>query len=197
MWWTLAFYKLVQGGPRLQAWRAILWFEEKFVGRKEKISIAFIRLVCCSNKPNFCCTPNASFDSRVIFKFSVCLFVTQSRDFLLEKRYTTHQQNCKTIFLFLGFGYKVDVRLFPQSADTSWHAGFISHSISCVTFQSLHNWESTFAYCEHGKHISSEKSLKQGQLPISPPSCGHGYPSVFSKLCPWNFHGISLMFSCK
>jgi len=33
-------------------------------------------------------------------KFSVCLFVTQNRDFLLEKRYTTHQQNNKTIFCF-------------------------------------------------------------------------------------------------
>jgi len=42
-------------------------------------------------------------DSWVIFtsKFSVSLFVTQNRDFLLEKRYTTRQQNNKTNYCFL------------------------------------------------------------------------------------------------
>jgi len=43
------------------------------------------RLVCCSNRPNFCCTPNAIFYSRITFKFSVCFFGTENRDFLLEK----------------------------------------------------------------------------------------------------------------
>jgi len=40
-------------------------------------------------------------DSRVIFtsKFSVSLFGTQKRDFLLEKRYTTHQENNKQIIV--------------------------------------------------------------------------------------------------
>ena len=65
--------RIDQGGPRLQAWRAALRFEEKFAGRKRRNSIVDKRLVCCSNRPNFCCAPNAIFDSRVIFKFSVCL----------------------------------------------------------------------------------------------------------------------------
>ena len=42
-------------------------------------------------------------NSRVIFtlKFSVSLFGTQNTGFLLEKRYTTHQQNNKTNYCFL------------------------------------------------------------------------------------------------
>ena len=68
------------------------------MGRKERNTIAIKGLVCCSNRPNFCCTPNRIFDPRVIVKFSVYLFATQNRDFLLEKRYTTHQQTNKTFF---------------------------------------------------------------------------------------------------
>jgi len=42
-------------------------------------------------------------DSRVIFtlKFTVSSFGTQNTDFLLEKMYTTHQQNNKTNDCFL------------------------------------------------------------------------------------------------
>jgi len=39
----------------------------KITGRKERNSTAIKRLVCCSNRPKFCCTPNASFDFRAIF----------------------------------------------------------------------------------------------------------------------------------
>jgi len=91
---------LAQGGPRLRAWRATLRFEEKFAGRKERHSIAIKRLVRCSNRPNFCCTPKATFDFGVILKFCVYLFATQKRYFLLEKWYTAHQQNNKTICFF-------------------------------------------------------------------------------------------------
>ena len=42
-------------------------FEETLVGCKERSSIAIERLVCCSNRSNFFCTPHAIFDSRVIF----------------------------------------------------------------------------------------------------------------------------------
>jgi len=100
--------RLGQGGPRLRAWRATLRFEEKFAGRKERNSIAIRRLVCCSSKPNVCCTPNALLDSRVIFtlKFSVSLFGTQNRYFLPEKRYTTHQQKNKTNYCFLALVIK-------------------------------------------------------------------------------------------
>jgi len=94
-------HKLVQGGPRLRVWRDTLRFEEKFAGRKERNSIEIKRLFCCSNRPKFFCTPNPSFDFRAIFEFSVCLFAAQSRDFLLEKRYTTHQPNIKPIFCCL------------------------------------------------------------------------------------------------
>ena len=68
---------LKQSGPRQREWRAALRFEEKLAGHKERNSIAIERLVCCSNRPNFFCTPNIIFYSRVIFKFSVCLFATQ------------------------------------------------------------------------------------------------------------------------
>ena len=80
-------------------------------------SIAIRKLVCRSNTPNFWCTPNVIFDSRVIFKFSVCLFATQNRNFLLAKRCTRHQQ-IKNHFLFLGFGYKVNVRFNFRSRQT-------------------------------------------------------------------------------
>jgi len=53
-----------------------LGFEEKFVGLKKRNSMVVERLVCFSKRPNFCCTPNAIFDSRVIFKF---LFVCDSK----------------------------------------------------------------------------------------------------------------------
>ena len=94
---------LTQRGPKLRAWRATLRFEEEFAGRKERNCIAIRRLVCYSSRPNVCCTPNAMLDSRIIFtlKFSVSLFGTQNRDFLLEKRYKTHQQNNKTNYCFL------------------------------------------------------------------------------------------------
>jgi len=48
---------LGQASPRLQALKATLQFEEKFAGRKEKNSTAIKRLVCCSNRTNFCCSP--------------------------------------------------------------------------------------------------------------------------------------------
>jgi len=90
-------------GLRLWAWRATLRFEEKFAGGKERSSTAIKIYVCCSNRPIFCCTPDAIFDSRVTYKFYVCLFAAQNWNFLLVKRYTTHQQNNKTIFCFLVF----------------------------------------------------------------------------------------------
>ena len=46
-------FVVLQGGPRLRAWRATLRFKETFAGRKERNSIAIERLVCCSNRPNF------------------------------------------------------------------------------------------------------------------------------------------------
>jgi len=76
---TILLNSLHQGGSRLRAWRATLRFEKKFAGRKERNSTAIKRLVCCSNKLNLCCTPNAIFDYKEIFKFSVCLFVCDSK----------------------------------------------------------------------------------------------------------------------
>ena len=81
---AITYLRVVQDceheGPHYGLWK-------KFAGRKERNSIAIRRLVCCSSRPNVCCTPNAMLDSRVIFtsKFSVSLFGTQNRDFLLEK----------------------------------------------------------------------------------------------------------------
>jgi len=91
---------LCQGGPRRQASRATLRFKEKFAGHKERNSIAIERLVCCSSRPNVFCMPNAIFDYRATFKFSVGLFATQKWNFLLLIRYTTHHQNNKTISCF-------------------------------------------------------------------------------------------------
>jgi len=100
LWVCPVLCYLNQGGPSLREQRAsTIRYEEKFAGRKERNSNAIKRLVCCSNSPNSCCTPEAIFDFRVIFKFSVCLFATQNRDFLLEKRYTTQHQNRKSTFL--------------------------------------------------------------------------------------------------
>ena len=89
---------------------------EKNCGPQWENSNAIKRLVYCSNSPNFSCRPKAIFDSRVIFKFSVCLSATQNGDFLLEKRYATHERNRKTTFI--GFGYKVNVRFSFHSGQT-------------------------------------------------------------------------------
>jgi len=48
---------LKQSGPRLQELRVTLPFEENFAGRKERNAVAIKRLVCCSNRLIFCCTP--------------------------------------------------------------------------------------------------------------------------------------------
>jgi len=88
---------LVQGGPRLREWRAALRFEEKLAGRKERNSIAIERLVCCSNRPNFFCTPIAIFYSRVIFKFSVCLFANQKSTFANYEHGVEHIFSAKSL----------------------------------------------------------------------------------------------------
>jgi len=44
------------------------------------------------------------------------LSATQNGDFLLEKRYATHERNRKTTFI--GFGYKVNVRFSFHSGQT-------------------------------------------------------------------------------
>ena len=81
------------------------------------------------------------FDSRVIANFFACLFPTQNRDFLLEKRYTTHQQNNKTIFCFLVLVIKSMFAIISvvgrRKQACRFHQSF--YCISCVGFQSLHN----------------------------------------------------------
>jgi len=54
---------------------------------------------------------------RQLLILGYCLFATQNRDFLLEKRYTTHQQNRKTTFF--GFSYKVKVHFNIRSPEKS------------------------------------------------------------------------------
>jgi len=156
---------LVQGGPRLQAWRAALWFEEKFAGRKNRKSIVVKRLVFCSNRPKFCCTPNAIFDSRVIFKFSVCLRLKIG---IFWSKKDTQHTNKLTIQFFLGFGYEVNARFNFLGQQTQARMQVSSAILFRDAFQSLSNWESPFAKYEHGEHIFNAKSLKRGQLPGCP-----------------------------
>jgi len=95
------FLLVIPGWSKSASMKGHITVWGKFAGRKERIFIAIKRLVCCSDITKFCCTPNAIFDSRVIFHFSVCLFATQNRDFLLEKWFTTHQQMNKAIFFLV------------------------------------------------------------------------------------------------
>jgi len=91
-------------------------------------------------------------------KFSVCLFATQNKDFLLEKRCTTHQQNNKTNFLFLVFGYKVNVRFNFRSRQTQ--AGMqISSGILFVSLFSCVIIEKAVSKITNTEHIFSAKSL--------------------------------------
>jgi len=101
-------------------------------------SIVVKRLVCCSNGTNFCRTPNAIFDSRVIFKFSVCLRLKIGLDIFCWKKYTQHT-NKLTMQFFIGFGYEVNVRFNFRSQQT--HAGMqvLSAILFRVAFQSLYN----------------------------------------------------------
>jgi len=167
--------KLTQGGPRLRGWRATLRFEEKFAGRKERNSIAIKRHVCCSNRPNFWCTPN------VIFKFSVCLFATQNRDFLLAKRYTTHQQINN---FFFGFGYEVNVHFNFRNRQKQVGMQVSSAILFRVSLFNRVILEKAFLQITNMGSTSSVQSLKRGQLPGCPLGCGPGYPSIISKLLP-------------
>jgi len=68
------YFPLVQGGPRLRAWRAALRFEEKLAGRKERNSTEIERLVCCSNRPTFAARPTQFLILGYILSFLfVCL----------------------------------------------------------------------------------------------------------------------------
>ena len=147
---------LEQGGPRRRAWRPHYGLRKHLRAAKRGTSLqlkysfaVLIDLILLHAIRNF-------WFYRVIFRFSVCLFATQNKDFLLEKRCTTHQQNNKTTFCFLFLVIK-SMSALISSADASRHAGFISHSI-CVAFQLRHNWESTFENHEHGAHLQCKVS---------------------------------------
>jgi len=65
------------------------------------------------------------------------LFATQNRYFLLEERYTTHQQIDNTIFL--GLGYEVNARFNFGSQQTQACMQASSAILFRVAFQSLSN----------------------------------------------------------
>ena len=115
-----------------------------------------LRLVCYSNRPKFCCTPNASFDFRAIFEFSVCLFAAQSRDFLLEKRYTTHQQNSKTLFCFLVLVMKSMSAVISVVSRRKQACRFYQPFYFVCRFSILRTWRA---------HLQRKVS---GQLPVCP-----------------------------
>jgi len=94
--------------------------------------------------------------------------------------------------MFLGFGYKVDVRCNFRSQQTQ--AGMQVSSailIRIVAFQSHHNWESTFPYFEQGEHIFSENSLKRGNCPFAPLVVGLVTLQLFQNCFP----RISVVFA--
>jgi len=183
-WWVCHFKKhryraifhnnLDQGDPRLRAWRATLRFKEKFAGRKERNSTEIERLVCCSNGRNICCTPNAifySFDSRVHFKFSLCLFATYNRDFLLEKKYTTDQQNDKIIFL----GLVIKSMSAVVSAVILFRESLFNRFIVEKTISRLKNMGSTF---------SVQSLLSGGNCPAAPLVAGLFTLELFQNCFP-------------
>jgi len=158
---------------------ATLRLEAKFTGRKERNSIAIKRLAYCSNRLNFCCKPNAIFYSRAIFKFSVCLFATRNWDFLLEKD-TQHTNKITKTFLFLGFGYKVNVRFNFRSQKTQAGIQVSSAVLFRVSLFNRFIIEKGLSQITNSEHIFSIKSLKREKLP----SCTPGYPSIILKLLP-------------
>jgi len=109
------------------------------------------------------------------------LFWTQNRDFLLDKRCTTHQQNNKTTCCFLFLVYKVNVRFNFRSRHTQ-AVMQVSSAILFVSLLSCVMIEKAIWKIMNTEHIFSAKPLKRSQLPGStPPGCGSGYPSIISK----------------
>jgi len=89
--------------PELESCSNPIRIQKVFMLRSKKVFLFWVRGSLGGTSQvgvfNFCCTPNA-IDSRVIFKVSVCFFATQNRNFLLEKRCTTHQQKTNFCFFF-------------------------------------------------------------------------------------------------
>jgi len=94
------------------------------------------------------------------------LFATQSRDFLLEKDTQHTNTKKRNNFCFLVLVIKSMSAVISEVSRRN-QACLISRSISCVALQSLHSWESTFAYYERREHIFSKKSLKRSNCPFA------------------------------
>jgi len=61
------------------------------------------------------------------------------------------------------------------------------HQYIAIAFQSLHNWENTFPYFEHGEHIFSENSLKRGAIARLPPWLWAWLPFNYFKIACLEF----------
>jgi len=122
------------------------------------------------------------------------LFATQNRDVLLEKGCATQQQNN---FLFLGFGYKVNVRFNFRSRKTQAGMQVSSAILFRVPLFNRFIIEKVLSQITNMEYIFSAKSHKPWQLPGCLPGCGSGYTLIISKLLPYNLRGIiSRMFFC-
>jgi len=112
------------------------------------------------------------------------LFATQNRDFLLEKKSTTHQQNH---FLFLVFGDKVNVHFNFRSHQTQ--AGMqVSSAILLVSLFSYVIIEQALSKITNTEHIFNAKSLNRELLPGS-------IPLVAGVVTLQSFQNASLEFS--
>jgi len=120
--------------------------------QREELHCSYKRLDWCSNRPIFAARLTEFFILGQLLSF---LFATQNGDFLLEKRYTTHQPNNKTIICFLVLVIKLMSALIFVVNRRKQVSSVI---LFRVAFHSLHNWESTFANYEHGAHLQCKIS---------------------------------------
>ena len=96
----------------------------------------------------------------------------------------------KKHFLFLGFGYKVNVRFNFRSRQTQAGMQVSSAILFRVPLFNRVIIEKALSQITNMKHIFSAKSLKRGKLPGCSPGCGPGYPSIISEC----FSRISVEF---
>ena len=97
--------------------------------------------------------------------------------------------------MFLGFGYKVNVRFNFRSRQTQAGLQVSSAILFRVSLFNRFIIEKALSQITNMEHIFSAKYHKPCQLPGYLPGYGSGYTLIISELLSYNFRGSSRVFS--
>jgi len=133
------------------------------------------------------------FDSRVIANFFVCLFATQNKDFLLEKRYTKHTHKMTKLF-FVFLVIKSMFAIISVVGRRKQACRFHQPFYFVCRFSIASKLKKHFRNLRTFSTSSVQSLLSGGNCPrFASPACGPACPSVISKLLPWYALSCSLL----